>query len=131
MSKKKTIWMPKPGREDYRAAQTYLGLVYRPATIKMLMRKLRRARTLEREAKDILRAANLPILAKDSPHVAADLKKIEKAKKLPPVLLIAGDGQHGIPLTIADGYHRVCASWYWDENTPVACCLVEFPRTRD
>ena len=131
VSKDKTIWMPKPAREDYASAQTYLGLLFRPAAIKTLVHRLRQAPTVQREAKDILRAANLPVLEKDNPHVAADLRKIEKGKKLSPVLLIGGDGEHGIPLTIADGYHRVCASWYWNENTPVSCCLVEFPRARN
>ena len=128
MSKNKTIWTRKPARHDYEAAEAYLGLVFKPASVKALVRALRRAPTIQREAKDILRAANLPVLAKDSPHVAADLRKIEKGKRLSPVLLIAGDAEHGVPLTIADGYHRICASWYWEENTPVSCCLVELPR---
>lgn len=131
MSKSKTIWMPKPAPHDYTAAGVYLSLVFRPAAIKMLVHKLRQAPAIEREAKDILRAANLPVLAKDNPHVADDLRKIEKGKKLSPVLLVGGDGRHGVPLTIADGYHRVCASWYWDENTPVSCCLIAFPWARD
>ena len=91
--------------------------------------KLRRAPTIQHAAKDILRAANLPILKKNSLHVAADLRKIRKGKKLSPVLLVAGDAEHGAPLTIADGYHRVCASWYWEENTPaIMHCMVELPK---
>jgi hypothetical protein len=128
MDKIRTIWAPKPARHDYGAAEAYLGLVFRAGVVKALVRQLRRAPTIQHAAKDILRAANLPILKKNSLHVAADLRKIRKGKKLSPVLLVAGDAEHGAPLTIADGYHRVCASWYWEENTPVSCCLVELPR---
>ena len=28
------------------------------------------------------------------------------------------------PLTVADGYHRVCASYWIDENTDIPCILV-------
>ena len=128
MGKNRTIWASKPARHDFSAAEAYLGLLFSPATAKTLVRKLRRTHTVQHAAKDILRAANLPILRKDSQHVASDLRKIEKGKKLSPVLLVAGDGQRGAPLTIADGYHRVCASWYWEENTPVSCCLVALPK---
>jgi hypothetical protein len=30
----------------------------------------------------------------------------------------------GIPLTVADGYHRICAVCYFDEDAPVSCRLV-------
>jgi hypothetical protein len=29
---------------------------------------------------------------------------------------------------VADGYHRICASWYRDENIPIACRIVSVPR---
>jgi hypothetical protein len=29
-----------------------------------------------------------------------------------------------LPLVVADGYHRICASWYRDENIPIACRIV-------
>ncbi len=70
-------------------------------------------------AKDILRAAGLPLLAPDDPEVAADLAKVKLGKKLSPVLLV-----QGVPLWVADGYHRVCASYHLDEKTPVPCRIV-------
>jgi len=36
------------------------------------------------------------------------------------VLLVRGDLSQGIPLIIADGYHRICAICYFDEDSPVA-----------
>lgn len=75
------------------------------------------------QAKDLLRASQTHLLDKDNPQVEAELKKIKKGKKLSPVLLVRGDGRNNVTLTIADGQHRICGSWYWDEDCPVACCV--------
>jgi hypothetical protein len=31
---------------------------------------------------------------------------------------------YGAPLWIADGYHRVCASYHLNEKTPVPCRII-------
>ena len=121
------IWERKAATQDYAAAQKYLALLFSDTEAKRLAKALRAAPTIEYEAKDLLRASQTHLLDKDSPHVADDLKKIKKGKKLSPVLLIRGDARHGVTLTIADGYHRICASWHWNEKCPVACCLVDLP----
>jgi hypothetical protein len=89
-----------------------------------LVRGLHGARSVEHAAKDLLRAAQLPLLPRDETHVDADLKRIEKGKPLPPVLLVRGEMASGLPLVIADGYHRICAVCYFDESAPVACRIV-------
>jgi hypothetical protein len=33
--------------------------------------------------------------------------------------------RRGVPLTIADGYHRVCASYHLDENADIPCHLAD------
>lgn len=71
----------------------------------------------EHPAKDILRASGLPLLPVDNFHVAGDLDKIRADKPMSPVLLVAG--HHGLPLVIADGYHRVCAAYHHDENAMI------------
>ena len=43
------------------------------------------------KAKDILRAARLPLLGTDNPHVASDLAKIHAATPLSPILIVRGD----------------------------------------
>ena len=58
----------------------------------------------------------------------ADLKKLKKGKALSPVLLVRGNAATGAAMTVADGYHRICASWYKDENIPIACRIVSLPR---
>ena len=40
-------------------------------------------------------------------------------KALSPVLLVRGELREDIALQIADGYHRVCASYHLDENTDI------------
>jgi hypothetical protein len=59
------------------------------------------------------------LLGKDDPEVASDLQKVKFGKKLSPVLLV-----QGIPLWVADGYHRVCASYHLDEKVEVPCRIV-------
>jgi hypothetical protein len=122
-----SIWESKPADEDYVAAHDFLSLLFSESDVRKLVQRLRRAPTIFREGKDLLRASQTHLLDKDDPHVAADLKKMHKGKKLSPVLLVRGDGRHGVTLTIADGQHRICASWHWDENAPVACCIASLP----
>ncbi|HWA29798.1 MAG TPA: hypothetical protein VG867_01810 [Rhizomicrobium sp.] len=88
------------------------------------MRALREAPAIEHAAKDLLRASRLPLLPRDEPHVSEDLDKIHKGKPLAPVLLVSGDMANDIPLTVADGYHRICAVYYYDAKLMVRCRMV-------
>lgn len=121
------IWESKPANEDYAAAHNYLTLLFSEADVRKIVQRLRAAPTIFREGKDLLRASQTHLLDKDDPHVADDLRKMKKGKKLSPVLLVRGDGRHGVTLTIADGQHRICASWHGNENAAVACCIVSLP----
>jgi hypothetical protein len=67
----------------------------------------------------------LPLLDIGNPHVARDLKKVHDGKRLSPVLLVRGDGGRGLPLIVADGYHRICASWHINENTIIPCRIAD------
>jgi hypothetical protein len=121
MSKQKLLWKKKPETEDYDGALSFLSLICADARSSKLMRALRKADTVEHAAKDLLRASNLPLLARDEPHVDDDLSKIHRGKPLAPVLLVQGDLANGRPLIVADGYHRICAICYYDENAPIPC----------
>ena len=124
MPKHFKLWKKKPDVKDFEAAQHYLSLLYPAPLAKRLVQALRSARTVEHIAKDLLRASALPLLSRDESHVEDDLKRIDKGKPLSPVLLIQGDMSKGVPLIIADGYHRVCAVCYYDEDAPIACRLI-------
>ena len=112
-------WQDEPEAQDFPAAESYLSLLIGPDAAAKLVKAMRKEQTLQHfAAKDILRAAALPLLGPDDSEVAADLDKVKIGKKLSPVLLV-----HGIPLWVADGYHRVCASYHLNEKTPVPCLL--------
>jgi hypothetical protein len=117
------VWKKDPEDHDFPAAASYLALLAGPVEIAALIDLLRAAPSRQCKAKDILRASGLPLLPVDNPHVASDLHKIASGKPLSPVLLVRGDLASGRPAQIADGYHRVCASYHRDENTDIPCRL--------
>jgi len=118
-------WLPKPEKHDYRAAEDYLSLLMPLKRAASLSRRLAATKDdiTHRKAKDILRASQLPLLGEENKHVASDLRKAASGVALSPILLLRGDETH--PLVVADGYHRVCASYWIDENTDIPCILVD------
>ena len=117
-------WLEKPEAHDFPAAADYLALLADADTANQLAEKLKAGIVAHKKAKDILRAAQLRLLPVDNPHVAADLAKIKRGQALSPILLVRGDFTKGVPLQIADGYHRVCASYHTDENTHIPVVIV-------
>jgi hypothetical protein len=120
-------WADTPDEHDYPAAALYLSLVAIPGLANVLSTLLAEAPTVHQHAKDILRAAGLPLLPVDDAEVAKDLKKVHKGAALSPILLVRGDFVSGRLLQIADGYHRVCASYHLNEDTDIPCRLVDLP----
>jgi ParB-like nuclease domain len=118
------LWGNEPDEHDYPAAADYLALLATAEQISAIVAALKQAPVVHKKAKDLLRASRLALLPKDNPHVQADLKKIKKGKKLSPILVVRGDLNTGVALQIADGYHRVCASYYTDENTDIPVRIV-------
>jgi hypothetical protein len=117
-------WLKRPEAHDFPAGADYLDLLADSPTVQDLTDRLQAGSVVHKKAKDILRAAGLRLLPVDNPHVAADLAKIKKKQPLSPILLVRGDLATGAALQIADGYHRVCASYYTDENTDIPVILV-------
>jgi len=123
----KEHWASEPEDHDYPAAESYLSLIVPEASATALVARLREAPIGHWKAKDLLRASRLSVLPADNPHVSADLKKVQKGQKLSPVLLIRGDWTKAAPLEIADGYHRICASYLLDEDADIPCRIVDYP----
>lgn len=117
-------WKDEPDEHDYPAAASYLALIGDSPTVTMLVDALRSAPVERHKAKDILRASGLVHLPIDNVHVAKDVEKVRSGRALSPVLLVRGDIGRGLPLQIADGYHRVCASYHLDEDTDIPCRIV-------
>jgi hypothetical protein len=117
-------WSTEPAEKDYPSAQSYLRLVAADNDVDALTTSLANAPTVTQHAKDILRASALPLLPPDDVEVAKDLNRIAAGVALSPILLVRGDLRSGRPLQIADGYHRVCASYHLSEDTDIPCRLV-------
>lgn len=120
MKRSKSIFLPEPEAHDYPAALDYLELIYPHSEASKKVAQLKKARTILKKAKDLFRASGLPLLPKDNIHVRKNLDKFKEKHQLSPILLVRGHEK----LIIADGYHRLCASYYLTEDLEVACRLV-------
>ncbi len=112
-------WLAECEPHNYPAALSYLTLLYPPAKAKVITAGLKAARVAEFKAKDIFRASGLSLLGVSNSHVVRDRKKIASLKPLSPILLVR-DTIHG-KVVIADGYHRLCALYSFDEDALVHC----------
>jgi hypothetical protein len=119
------LWKHEPDDHDYPAALSYLGLICDPKTGKKIVDRLKKAPIILHPAKDILRSTGLQLLPISDFAVRRDLSKVLNGHQLSPVLILRGDFQRGIPATIADGYHRVCASYHLSENEQIPCRIVD------
>ena len=124
----KEHWKDEPEEHDYPAAADYLSLLLEPARCEAIVAALRRAPLMRRKAKDLLRASELALLPEDNAHVTKDLGKVKSGQLLSPVLLVRGAADRRLPLTVADGYHRICASYHLDENADIPCRIVDAGR---
>lgn len=118
-------WKNDPDPHDYPAAQSYLSLILKTADVTAVVAALNAAPIVTQKAKDVLRAAQLGLLPQNDVHVSSDLDKVKKGQPLSPILLLRGRFADGVQLQIADGYHRVCASYYTDENTDIPCRIAD------
>ena len=119
----KVKWKSKADQHDYPAAADYLSLVLDPDDVDKVVAALQHADPRSYKAKDLLRASRLPLLPESDPEVMKDLAKIRDGDELSPVLLVRGDARHDLPLVVADGYHRVCASYWTDEDAEIPAQL--------
>ena len=113
------LWFDAPEDHNYPAAESYLSLIYPSKRARSLVAKLRAARLTSFKAKDIFRASQLSLLGVSNSHVDNDKKKIMAGKQLSPILLIR-DAANG-RVIIADGYHRLCAVYGFDEDASIPC----------
>lgn len=115
-------WLSEPEKRNYPAAESYLSLVYDRSAAAGLVRRLRRSPILHFKSRDIFRASGLSLLGIGNTHIKKDQKKIRQGKRLSPLLLVR-DKAHG-KVVIADGYHRLCAVYSFDEDAEIPCKIV-------
>jgi len=114
-------WKDEPDDHDYPAAGDYLSLLMEDDEVQAAIKSLHDAPITHRKAKDLLRASRLGLLSPENPHVASALEKVRRGDRLSPILVVRGKADQDIPLTVADGYHRICASYHIDENADIPC----------
>ncbi len=118
MKQKQEIkWLAQPEPQDYPAAASYLTLIYEEKRVRSLISELKATPVIQFKAKDIFRASGLSLLGTSNSHVEKDRDKIRGGQKLSPILLVR-DPDHG-KVIVADGYHRVCAVYSFDEDALV------------
>jgi hypothetical protein len=114
-------WKDEPEEHDFPSAFNYLTLLTEPRAAKKIVKALKQSSHLEHyTANDLLRASGLALLPADDHEVAKDLLKVKSGTKLSPVLLV-----RGTPLWVADGYHRICASYHLNEDEVIPCRIVD------
>jgi disulfide oxidoreductase YuzD len=115
-------WLSEPEEKNYPAAESYLGLLYDEKTVKTIASKLKKAPPSQFKAKDIFRASGLSLLGVSNSHVEKDRNKIEEGKLLSPILLLRDERNSKV--VIADGYHRMCAVYSFNEDELIPCKIV-------
>jgi hypothetical protein len=115
-------WLPEPEDDDYPAAGSYLSLLYDEQSAAKYVEELRKAPISKFKAKDIFRASGLSLLGVSNSHVEHDQKKILAGKSLSPLLLVRATSNQTV--IIADGYHRMCAVYSFDEDALIPCKIV-------
>jgi hypothetical protein len=124
---KKEHWKTDPDPHDFPAAGNYLSLLLTKAETAATVRKLKAAPLTRHKANDLLRASRLELLSADDPEVIRDLKKVRKGELLSPILLVRGRAPSDVAVTVADGYHRICASYHLDEDSDIPSRIVDLP----
>jgi len=120
--KQPILWLDNPEEHNYPAALSYLSLIHKKPEI--CVDALRKSPIQKFKAKDIFRASSLPILSKNS-HVEKNIEKIEKFTPLSPLLLVRNPILGKV--IIADGYHRLCAVYTFDEDALIPVKIVDIP----
>ncbi len=116
----KIAWSKAPGADEYRAAETYLSLMYPPRLAAEIVKRLQAAPTTTYAARDVLRAAGVSLLGiSDSDE---DRKEILAGKRISPLLLVRDDRLTQV--IVADGYHRLCTIYFCNESERVRCKIV-------
>ena len=119
---KEINWLTEVEPHDYPAAESYLKLLVDDSRAETLVKALKTAPIVTFKAKDIFRASKLSLLGMSNSHVEKDRKKIRKGIALSPLLMVR-DERHGV-VVIADGYHRLCAVYGFDEDARIPCKIV-------
>ena len=115
-------WLNEPEKHNYPAALSYLCLLYDEKAASTYIEQLQLGPIIEFKAKDIFRASGLSLLGISNVHIEKNRQKIESGHSISPLLLIRSliNGR----VIVADGYHRLCAIYSYDEDAVIPCKIV-------
>ena len=116
----KISWSWEPEIDDYTAGERYLSLLFEPKDASQLVDALRKAPITRYAARDILRAVDPSLLGiADSDE---ERKNILAGEEIAPLLLVrhARTGR----VIVADGFHRLCTVYTFDQTAMVHCKIV-------
>ena len=112
-------WLEAPVEKNYLAAESYLALAFDDADVARMLKALRAAPMAAFAAKDIFRASGLSLLGVSNDQVEKFRRKITQGEPLAPLLLLRAPALAKV--LIADGYHRLCAVYGYDEDIAIPC----------
>lgn len=115
-------WLALPEQHDYSAALDFLCLLYKKKDAFEIVSQLKTAPISNFKSKDIFRASELSLLSSKNSYVKRDIDKIKAGIKMSPILLFR-DSVNG-KVIIADGYHRLCAVYSFNEDAILPCKIV-------
>jgi len=115
-------WLTEPEAQNYPNAYQYLLLTHSPLQAASIVAALKTAPVIEFKAKDIFRASQLSLLGVSNTHIQRDKRKIKNGQALSPILIVRNINLNKI--TIADGYHRLCAVYAYCEDCNIPCKIV-------
>jgi hypothetical protein len=115
-------WLADPEDGDYPAAGSYLSLLYdEPAAASIWSGYgKRQCRNSRRKTFSVHRVCLCWVSVIS--HVQHDQKKVLAGKSLSPLLLVRATSNQEV--IIADGYHRMCAVYSFDEDALIPCKIV-------
>ena len=119
---KEMKWLPDVEEDDYSAAESYLRIIYSEDRVSKMMTKFRSATIVQFKAKDIFRASQLSLLGVSNLHVEKDRKRISEGKGLSPLLMVRD--KRNSKVIVADGYHRLCAIYSFNQDALIQCKIV-------
>lgn len=115
-------WLDEPAEHDYPTAASFLLLLKPQEAVDELVRLFRAAPVVSFKSKDIFRESGLSMLGVGNSHVDVDRQNIPACKPLSPIPLVRDAEQERV--VIADGYHRLCALYSFDEDASMPCKIV-------
>jgi len=117
------LWESQADKDNARDATEYLAMFKRNKNAARIILDLRNGKLVTFKAKDILRASRLDPVPVDNEHVRIALDLIAQGIPLTPVYLLRGKLKQGVPVVIADGYHRVSAAYWTSPSTKVSAYI--------